>query len=292
MIIDSHCHAWALWPYEPPVPDQGSRALAEQLLWEMDRHGIDQALIVSARIEHNPGNNDYGAAAVRAHPGRLHQVADVDSRWSPEYHTPGAADRLRAAAARWPIKGVTHYLRPENDGWLRRAEGLAFFRAAEELKLVASIAGSPLWQADLREVARACPGLTILCHHLAGLGSWSGDADWALEEVLASAAVPNIMVKVSGFYYGAAQPWEYPHPEAIDRVRALHDAFGASRLCWGSDHPVAQLRAVTYRQALEALRHHCRFIPDDDMALVLGGTLQGVLQAARPIPPSLLEQKP
>ena len=56
MIIDSHTHAWEFWPYEPPVPDHGSRGRPEQLLWEMDRNGVDQSVLVCARIDYNPGN--------------------------------------------------------------------------------------------------------------------------------------------------------------------------------------------------------------------------------------------
>ena len=46
MIIDSHSHAWPRWPYQPPVPDGDSRGRIEQLLHEMDRHGVDQAVLV------------------------------------------------------------------------------------------------------------------------------------------------------------------------------------------------------------------------------------------------------
>ena len=45
-IIDSHTHAWQYWPYEPPVPDHESRGKVEQLLWEMDRVGVDKAVLV------------------------------------------------------------------------------------------------------------------------------------------------------------------------------------------------------------------------------------------------------
>ena len=98
MIIDSHTHAWQRWPYQPPVPDPQSRGVAEQLLWEMDRHGVDKAVLVCARIEHNPDNNDYVADCVRRHPDRLVQFADVDCSWSETYHVPGAASRLEQAA--------------------------------------------------------------------------------------------------------------------------------------------------------------------------------------------------
>ena len=69
MIVDSHCHAWRYWPYQPPVPDPTSRGMVEQLLFEMDRNGVDRAVVVCARIDHNPDNNDYVAECVRALPG-------------------------------------------------------------------------------------------------------------------------------------------------------------------------------------------------------------------------------
>ena len=65
MIVDSHTHAWEFWPYDPPVPDHEQRGLAENLLWEMDRVGVDQSVLVCARIDHNPGNNDYVADVVQ-----------------------------------------------------------------------------------------------------------------------------------------------------------------------------------------------------------------------------------
>src|SRR3954451_15441636 len=109
MIIDGHCHAWSIWPYQPPVPDPQSRGTVEQWLWEMDQNGVDQAAIVCANIDDNPDNNEYVAAAVARHPRRLHQFADLDCRWSATYHTDGAADRLRRLADTMPIKGITHY---------------------------------------------------------------------------------------------------------------------------------------------------------------------------------------
>ena len=126
MIIDSHCHAWTTWPYDTNVPDPTSRGTIEQLLFEMDKHGVDRAVLICARIDHNPDNNEYIAQAAQRHPDRIVQFPDVDSGWSPEYHTPGAVDRLRAAIDRWGIAGFTHYVGEQNDGWLieRRGHGV------------------------------------------------------------------------------------------------------------------------------------------------------------------------
>ena len=117
MIIDSHCHAWTTWPYDATVPDPDSRGRIEQLLFEMDRNGVDRAILICARIDFNPDNNEYVAEAASRHPDRIVPFPDIDCSWSPEYHTPGAVDRLRAAADRWSMAGFTHYVEEQNDGW-------------------------------------------------------------------------------------------------------------------------------------------------------------------------------
>ncbi len=279
MIIDSHCHAWEYWPYEPPVPDPKSRALVEQLIFEMNQCGVDRAVLVAARIEHNPFNNNYVADAVRSYPERLHQFADVDCKWSPEYHTPGAVERLISAAETFPLQGFTHYVDSTNDGWFRSAEGMAFFGAAAERRLIASVAASPVWQDDIRHVARAFPTMPILCHHLAGLRPGRGDAAASMEQVLESAACPNIYIKVSGFYYGAAEAWAYPFVSALNVVAKLHDHFGTERLVWGSDYPVSRPN-MTYRQSLEVVRSHCGFLMSADIDRIMGDNLEGLLAHA------------
>ena len=44
-IIDSHCHAWAYWPYQPPVPDPESRGVVAQLLHEMDQNEAGESAV-------------------------------------------------------------------------------------------------------------------------------------------------------------------------------------------------------------------------------------------------------
>ena len=277
MIVDSHCHAWRYWPYQPPVPDPESRGTIEQLLFEMDQNGVDQAAVVCARIDHNPDDNEYVHECVQRYPDRLHQIADVDCQWMPEYHTPGAADRLRAAIERYRLKGFTHYVKREDDGaWYLSPEGLAFFEVAAERGQIASLALPPHLQPVLREVAARFPSVPFLCHHMAGARVAEPGH---LPEILASARLPNIYVKLSGFHYVAPKGWEYPFPDCRDIVRALYDAFGPARLLWGSDYPVLR-RHLTYQQSIEAFRTHCAFVPADHQARVLGDNLAGLLARA------------
>ena len=285
MILDSHCHAWRRWPYDPPVPDPAFHGSVEQLLYEMDVHGVEKAAVVCARIGAgavaNDDNNEYVAEAASRHPDRLAVVADVDCSWRPEHHTPGAAGRLRETAERLDVAGFTHYVRASNDGWFDTDEGMEFFATAADLDLVASLALSPAWHGDLRRVARAFPTLPILVHHLGGVSPGSPTYDTDLAEVVASAAEPNILVKVSGFHYVSARGWDFPYADAREVFRQLLHAYGPHRLCWGSDFPAAR-RFLTYTQSLEVVRSHCDFLDAGDRALVLGENLARVLDTRRP----------
>jgi L-fuconolactonase len=277
MIIDSHCHAWETWPYDPPVPDPETRARMGRLVYEMDVAGVDQALLVCAQISHNPGNNAYVAAAARDFPGRIHPVADLDCEWSPTYHTPGAADRLREMAERFGLRGFTHYLRRDEDGaWLHSQEGQAVFAAAQELGLLASLACYPHQQPAVRAIARLFPLVPVLVHHLGLVHVGEHSRLENMRQVLESAEVSNIYIKVSGFAYPAKQGWEYPYPESQETLRALYERFGPRRLLWGSDYPVVNY-FMTYRQSLEILRTHCEFIPAGEKELILGGNLERLL---------------
>ncbi|MET7398524.1 amidohydrolase family protein [Dactylosporangium sp. NPDC005572] len=277
MIVDAHTHIWPRWPYRPDVPDSESRGRAENLLLEMDRAGVGAALLVNARIEHAEDNNDYGAEVAAVHRGRLLQVADIDSRFGPDYHRPGAADRLRATIEKYQPVGVSHYLAPDNDGWLLSDEGREFFRVAQDARLLVTLAAPPNWYDDLRDVARRFPGLPIMVNHLAVVMLHPDGIDAGLRLVLDREDVPNLLVKVSGYYYGHERPWDYPYLDRLPIVKAFAENWGAGRMVWSSDWP-SLLPHHSYRQALQVLRDHADFLSADDVARIQGGTLETLLR--------------
>ncbi len=278
MIIDCHAHAWRRWPYEPAVPDPENRGRAEMLLHEMDLVGVDKAVLVCARIDHNPDNNDYGAACVGRYPDRFVQFADVDCSWTDTYHTPGSAGRLAAAVEKYALKGFTHYLR-DDIGWFESSEGVAFFEQAAERNQIASLALNPVWMPALQKLARQFPTIPFLCHHMAGVKVGEPLPRPMLQAVLDAADVPNIHLKLSGFQYVSETAWEYPYTDCMGIVRKLYAHYGAERLCWASNYPPVA-RASTYRHALETVRTHCSFVAKADMDLILGGNMARLLANA------------
>lgn len=279
MIVDAHCHAWRYWPYEPPVPDPESRPSVDQLIFEMDQCGVDEAVLVAARIDHNPDNNDYVAEAVRRFPERLYEFADVDCMWTPTYHTPGAADRLAEAVRAYNLRGFTHYVDADDDGtWFFSADGQAFLSTAARLNQIVSIHLPVHLQPTLRRLAEQFPETPFVCHHMGYPVTEQGPDGAALQDIVVSASHSNIHIKLSGFHYAAPVGWEYPHSASRYMVRALYEHFGAERLHWGSDYPPVRW-AMTYRQALEVIRTHCaEFIPPAAMERVLGGSMHDLLQ--------------
>jgi predicted TIM-barrel fold metal-dependent hydrolase len=279
-LLDCHCHCWRRWPYAQ-VPDSDSRATDEQLVHEMDAHGIAVAAIVSASIDANADNLDYVAQACGRRPDRLRILAELDCSWAHTYHTPGSADRLRRLAERYPLAGFAHYLADRNDGWLRSDDADALFALAAERRLIVSLGASPAWQADLRALARRHPSVPVLCHALGLVRESAGPDSDGMSEVLAGAEVPNIYLKLCGLHYCAERSWDYPWPGVLALVSRLADAYGPRRLCWGSDFP-ASTRFCTFTQSLEVVRTHCAtFLGADDLRLVLGATFAGLLASGQ-----------
>ena len=278
MIIDCHTHAWRKWPYNPPVPDHNSRGQVEQLLWEMDRNKVDKAVLVCARIDYNPDNNDYVYDCVQKYPDRLIQFADVDCSWTETYHQSGSAQRLAESANRYNLVGFTHYLRSDYD-WFDSAEGISFFETAADLKLVASLALGASWQPFLRQLAKRFPSVIFLCHHMGGAKSSVSPPYSDFDQILKSAELPNIYIKLSGFHYASSISWDYPYSDTLWMVQKLYHYYGPDRLCWASDYPPVQVH-MTYQQSLEVVRKHCQFFSKNDLNLVLGGNIQRILNQA------------
>lgn len=177
---------------------------------------------------------------------------DLESRWSPEYGTPGAAARQR-----WPqMRGLTLYPAEEETGaWFLGPEGAGLFERAELAGLIASLSLMPHQLHIGAELARRHQGMTFLQHYHGFLGprSGTGPQDGALIEPMVK--LENIWVKLSGLGNCAGPEDEYPYNALRWSGQLFYEALGPNRLVWGSDFPVSS-KHMTYRQTLEVLRRH------------------------------------
>ncbi len=249
-VVDTHVHA-GLSKYEP----------AESLLDQMARHGVDHAVLVQHMGMYD---NEYLARCAEAHPGRFAIACLIDA------HASGAAARLEDAVARHPaVQGIRLYL-ADLFGGLPGAREL--WDRADALGLNVTVAGtlaqlaSDEMQSTARRYTRARLHLEHLCHP-----NPKEDAPFpTFRRALSLADLDHCVLKVSGFYGFTTSPWS-PYLDTLRFVDLALEAFGPSRMTWGSDFPPISGREG-YGNAIAFARTH---VPVADPALraqLLGGT--------------------
>lgn len=279
MIIDSHCHAWQFWPYQPSVPDPRSHSSINQLLSNMDKYQVDQALIVCANLDFNPLNNKYIFEQAKKFPKRIIQLADIDSYWSDTYHALGADTRLQQAIDQYELRGFTHYFAPDDSAmWLTSEYGLKFFEVAAANNQLISISIPLNILPSIIDIATKFPDTPILLHHM-GLEIAPSNQRGSVEEILQNLKVvtsaanqSNIHLKMSGFHHIWPERADFPYSEMRFVTQDIFTAFGPHRLHWGSDSPVSK-QHITYKESMDVFKMHLDFVSEDDLGLVFGNSL-------------------
>ena len=251
LIIDTHCHAGENW-FEP----------IEVLEFQMDRNGVDKALLVQ-----HGGTFDNGylfeEAAKRGDRFKVAVLVD------PESDDPlGDLERLAEQGA----AGI----RIAPDGEFVNAGPYDMWKRTGELGLVVTCQGDPArFAADaFARVLDASPDTHVVIEHLAGIAlaepRWEG-----YEGALKHAERDNTSIKVPGLGEICKRPprllpaLEFDYvPPLIDMAK---DAFGAERMMWGSDFPPAAGREG-YGNALRGVMEHAAFADGDDIEWVMGKT--------------------
>ena len=251
LIIDTHCHAGENW-FEP----------IEVLEFQMDRNGVDKALLVQ-----HGGTFDNGylfdEAAKRGDRFKVAVLVD------PESEDPlGDLERLAEQGA----AGI----RIAPDGEFVNAGPYDMWKRTGELGLVVTCQGDPArFAADaFARVLDACPDTHVVIEHLAGIAlaepPWEG-----YEGALKHAERDNTSIKVPGLGEICQRPLRLLPELEFDYVPPLidmaKDAFGAKRMMWGSDFPPAAGREG-YGNTLRGVMEYPAFADGDDLEWVMGKT--------------------
>ena len=118
------------------------------------------------------------------------------------------------------------------------------------------------------QIAERHPGLKLIVDHLGARRPNTGDAAFVnLPQLLALAKHPNIAVKATGGpgYAGDAYPFRSLHKP----YSAIYDAFGPSRMFWGTDitrMPCSWRECVTHFTELP-------WLTEADKELIMGRAL-------------------
>ncbi len=265
LTIDSHVHAFKhdpAFPFAAGAKPPAEDASAEMLLDLMKANGVARTVII--QVIHYKWDNSYLADVLKRYPKTFHGVARVN----PE--DPAAPDHLSKLTEQG-FRGVRISPSANADGnWIQGPLMPPLWKRCAELQVPMTVLTPVTRMPDLVPLIERNPELTVVIDHMAD----SPLADPAkLDLLLALQRYPKVYVKISHMWSLSKQP--YPYPDSRTQVKRLFDRFGAKRLMWGTDWPVS-LKELTYAQAVELFRKHLDFLNSDDLAQVLGKTVQQV----------------
>ncbi len=240
MIVDSHQHfwnpeqvyyAWLLPAYGPIYRTFEPAELEPQLA----ATGVDRTVLVQS------ADNFEDTEAMLAQAAEHEWIGAVVG-WVPLYAHRLAERKLDELEANPWFKGVRHLNHEEADpDWLVRPEVIDGLKILEERALTFDvIAVHPLHLKHVPALADACPDLKMVIDHLAKPPIASGEYDVWKTEMTAAAEHPNVYAKISGLNT-AADPETWTGADLVESIGHSLEVFGAERLLFGSDWPVAIL---------------------------------------------------
>ena len=272
MIVDSHQHFWDLEKVEYPwlVPDYGPiyrTFTPAELEPQLQAAGIDRTVLVQA------ANSFEDTDSMLAQAG-AHEWIGAVVGWVPLEDPAAAAQALDRYAANPWFKGVRHLNHEEADpDWLVRPAVIDGLKLLQERDMTFDVISVyPLHLGHVPALASACPDLPMVIDHLAKPPIASGDYDAWKADMRTAAAFPNVYAKVSGLNT-AADPERWTGADLVESIGFAIEVFGAERLMFGSDWPVAILAgdyAKVWAETNAALDE--LGLTGADREAVLGGT--------------------
>jgi predicted TIM-barrel fold metal-dependent hydrolase len=268
-IVDTHMHVWKI---DPPrytleqtladVPLPTTDAPIEDLLADNTAAGVAHTVLVQPST--SGWNNRYVVESAVAQPGLFvaHGLIDPDSRQN-------AAD-LR----RWMMAGMAGFrlnlVRDKDPAWVSAPRNYPLWEAAQDLGAVINVQMHPPQAWRLLEIANRYPGVKVIVDHLGKPDITEPPPYNYFANILALSDLPNTYVKISALSL-ASRTKAYPYRDVFPWVKMLYEAFGASRLLWGTGYPGAH-RALPLDKELEIITQHLPFLLEDDKQWILGRT--------------------
>ncbi|MGW2570420.1 amidohydrolase family protein [Streptomyces sp. NPDC001537] len=250
MTVDAHHHVWDLavrdQDWIPEASPLRRTFTLDDLAPEARAAGVDGTVLVQTVTV--PEETPEFLALAAAHD----LIAGVVG-WT-DLTRPDITDelaRLRELPGGHYLKGIRHQVQGEPDPeWLLRPDVRRGLAALAEAGLVYDLVVLPHQLPACTRAAADLPQLTFVLDHLGKPPIASGALKPWAADLHALAALPNTTAKLSGLVTEAA-----PGSWTVDDLRPYTDtaleAFGPTRLMFGSDWPVCTERA-TYGEVLSA----------------------------------------
>ncbi len=271
-IVDAQIHLWGTGLPSNLSHRQVTAFTTEEAVAMMDEGGVDAAVIHPPGWD--PGSTEMAMDAVRNYPGRF---AIMSSLPLDDPQTRAGIARLREQPGMLGLRYT--FLTDPARQWLHDGTLDWLWSAAESAGVpIAALATDSL--SILGRIAERHPNLRLTIDHLGGRGGTTTLKDDAamthMPELLALAKFPNVAVKATGAPGYSSEA--YPFPRMHIYVRQIYDAFGPSRMFWGTD--ITKM-PCTWRQCVTMFTEELPWLDDQDKRLIMGEAIRDWWRWAR-----------
>lgn len=272
MVVDTHVHVWEIDPPKYPVgptapgwtsyPDEPGTA--DELLAEMDMHGVDWAVLV--QTSWSTWDNGYIADSMDRFPNRFIGHGLIDPQ------DPKNAELVRYWIKERGLVGFRfHPMYYPDEKILLTQQNTAMW---EEIAAVDAIIQFHLraeFADQVATIARQYPHLKLILDHM-GYPQINADQS-AFQPIVDLADFDNIYLKLSDVAGRSHQ--DFPYVDVHPIIEKLLSAFGSERTVWGTGYPGRHREKhnwPTLDQELRLIREGLPFLTDKDKENILGTT--------------------
>ena len=276
MIVDTHVHVWEIdpprYPIGPTAPGWKSMpdepGTVDELLEEMNVNDVDYSVLV--QTSWSTWDNGYIADSVERFPDRFvgHGLIDPQDKNNAEKAVYWMQDRGLVGFRFHPM----YY--PEENILLNESNGPLW----EELSKGGAIVQFHMRAGDARQIdvlASKYSHMKLLIDHM-GYPEIDTHPDH-FTPILNLAKHDNVFVKISDVAGRSKGP--FPHVDVHSYIRCLYDAFGSSRLLWGTGYPGHHRTKNNWHTLVDELRlirEGIPFLSEIDIDWVLGKTAKKI----------------
>jgi predicted TIM-barrel fold metal-dependent hydrolase len=262
-IVDAQIHIWSGGKPGNLRHRQVPAYTKNEALREMEAAGVNAALL-HPPTSWDPNANELAVEAARLHPDRFAILGNFpldrpESRalidgWT---QRPGMLGLrftfLQEHMKSWPTDGTLDWLWP----------------AAERAGLPVALLAAHFLP-TVGQIAERHPRLKLIIDHLGRRSpAETGEGAWdTLPQMLALAHHPNVAIKATGAPSYSAE--SYPFRDIHDRLRQIFDAFGPTRMFWGTD--ITRM-PCTWRQCVTLFTEELSWLRGSDREQVMGKAL-------------------
>ncbi|MEM7252160.1 MAG: amidohydrolase family protein [Pseudomonadota bacterium] len=263
-ITDSQVHLWGANTPERPWPAGREReqqkpypVTRDMLLFEMELAKVDRIVLVPPSWEGD--RNDLALEAARSHPDRFGVMGRLT------LDDPDGPDRVAAWRAQPGMLGMRFTFHNQHNRHLLTDGSADWLWSAAEKAGVPLMVLVPGALDELDKIAVNHPGLRLTIDHLGLRHREPPQVFDDIPAVCALAKRPNVAVKASGVPSLSGE--NYPFRDTHNAVKQLVDAFGPSRVFWGTD---LTRMPCSYRECIDLFTKEMDWLSGDDLDWVMG----------------------